>query len=69
MNEADESINEVADGARDMLQELLQTLEEAASSSGYVVALVDNINKAIASVCVLHYTYITSLNLDLLVLI
>ena len=47
---SDQSINEVADSARDMLHELLETLEEAASSSGYVVALVDNLNKAIASV-------------------
>ncbi len=43
-------IDEAADSLRDTLQELLQTMEEAASAAGIVSAMIENINKAIAKV-------------------
>ena len=46
------AVEEMADGARDVLQELLVTVEDAASSAGFVSALVDNLNKAIVQVSV-----------------
>lgn len=44
------AVDETADGAREMLLELIQTLEDTAASSGIVTVLVDNLNKAIARV-------------------
>jgi len=43
-------VDETADSAREMLLELIQALEDTASSSGLVNVLVDNLAKAVASV-------------------
>jgi len=43
-------VDEAAEGATEMIHELIQTLEEAASASGFVNALVDNLNKFISTV-------------------
>lgn len=50
MTEAHAVVDEAADGAAEMIHELIQTLEEAASASGFVNALVDNLNKFISTV-------------------
>jgi hypothetical protein len=47
---AHNAVDETADGAREMLLELIQTLEDTAASSGIVTVLVDNLTKAIARV-------------------
>jgi len=44
------AVDETADGAREMLSELIQTVEDTAASSGIVTVLVDNLSKAIARV-------------------
>ena len=44
------AVEETADGAREMILELIQTLEDTAASSGIVTVLVDNLSKAIARV-------------------
>jgi talin len=42
------AVDETADGAREMILELIQTLEDSAASSGIVTVLIDNLAKAIA---------------------
>ena len=44
-----------ASSLRDMTQDLLTTMEEAASAGGAVTAMVDNISKAIAKVQIVWY--------------
>jgi len=49
-NNAHLAVDETADSAREMLLELIQTLEDTASASGLVNMLLDNLAKAIARV-------------------
>ena len=49
-------MDETADGAREMLLELIQTVEDTAASSGIVTVLVDNLSKAIARVIMMSLT-------------
>ena len=44
------TIDEASDGTKETLQELIHTLEDAASAAGYVSSMIDNISKSIASV-------------------
>ena len=44
------AIDEQADGFKENLQDLIQNLEEAASSAGIVTSMVDSISKAMAKV-------------------
>ena len=53
--EAHESMTGAASSLRDMTQDLLTTMEEAASAGGAVTAMVDNISKAIAKVQIVWY--------------
>ena len=45
------AMNEAAGCLRDVTQDLLATMEEAASAAGAVTTMIDNISKAIAKVC------------------
>ena len=44
------NVDEAADGAKEMLQELLLTMEDSASAAGYTDAMIDNISKSMALV-------------------
>ena len=44
------AVDEMADGAKETLQELIETLETAAASSGLVTSLVHNLTQAISKV-------------------
>lgn len=44
------SLNEAAGCLRDVAQDLVATMEEAASAAGAVSAMIDNLGKAIAKV-------------------
>jgi talin len=44
------AVDEMADGAKETLQELIETLETAAASSGLVASLVHNLTQAISKV-------------------
>lgn len=44
------AIDENADGTKEVLDDLIQTLEESTAQHGHVSNMVDNLNKAIASV-------------------
>ena len=43
-------IDETADGAKEMLEELMQTLEDAASAAGFVSTMIETISRAITKV-------------------
>ena len=45
-----QAIDENADGTKEVLDDLIQTLEEATAQHGYVTSMVDHINKAMANV-------------------
>lgn len=45
-----QAIDENADGTKEVLDDLIQTLEEATAQHGYVSNMVDHINKAMANV-------------------
>lgn len=45
-----QTIDENAEGTKEVLDDLIQTLEEATAQHGYVTSMVDNINRAIANV-------------------
>ncbi len=47
------TLDEAADQAKEVLQELIQTLEEAASRSGYMTSMVDNLSLSLSKVCIL----------------
>ncbi|KAK2151016.1 hypothetical protein LSH36_379g01080 [Paralvinella palmiformis] len=44
------NVDEAAEGASEMLQELLLTMEDSASAAGYTSAMIDNISKSMALV-------------------
>lgn len=44
-----QTIDENADGTKEVLDDLIQTLEEATAQHGYVSSMVDHINRAMAS--------------------
>ena len=48
--EVHSAIDEAADGAKEMLQELIDTLEQVASAAGIVTNMVDTISRSIARV-------------------
>lgn len=48
---AQQALDENVDGTKECLTELLQTIEEAASSAGHMNSLIDSISKSIARVC------------------
>lgn len=50
-----QAIDENADGTKEVLDDLIQTLEEATAQNGYVTSMVDNINNAIAKVCMILF--------------
>ena len=45
-----QTIDENADGTKEVLDDLIQTLEEATAQHGYVTSMVDHINRAMANV-------------------
>lgn len=45
-----QAIDENADGTKEVLDDLIQTLEEATAQHGYVSSMVDHINRAMANV-------------------
>jgi talin len=46
--QAQQALEENVDGTKECLTELIQTIEEAASSAGHVSSLIDSIAKSIA---------------------
>ena len=46
------NVDEAAEGASEMLQELLLTMEDSASAAGYTSAMIDNISKSMALVSI-----------------
>jgi talin len=44
-----QSIDENADGTKEVLDDLIQTLEEATAQNGYVASMIDSLTKAIAT--------------------
>lgn len=46
-------IDETGTGLKDVLQDLLQMIEEAASQAGVVSNMIDSITKSMAEVCTL----------------
>ena len=49
-------MDETADGASETLQEFIETLQNAAASSGLVTSLVHNLTQAVSKVLLLYYT-------------
>lgn len=49
-----QAIDENADGTKEVLDDLIQTLEEATAQHGYVTSMVDHINRAMANVVVIN---------------
>ena len=64
--EIHKEIDEAAEGMRDMLKDLMKTMDESASAAGVVTSMVDDLARSLALVsCYFVQTYVRLLN-DLL---
>lgn len=50
-----QAIDEAADGMKDTLQDLMNTMEESASAAGVMTAMVDDLSKSLAMVSSPHH--------------